>query len=75
MPYYSLVTDAKTALHTWTVVNMAAAKFKPFVFPVSGFALSNIAKICRRSRIYFTTDLSVSQYVLVSSTHVGLATR
>jgi hypothetical protein len=29
----------------WMVVNMTAAKFKPFIFPVSGFALSNIARI------------------------------
>jgi hypothetical protein len=32
-------------LDTWTVVHTAAAKFKPLVFPVSGFALSNVANI------------------------------
>jgi hypothetical protein len=45
MPYYSLVPHATTAVDTWTVVNMTAAKFKLFVFPVSGFALSNRANI------------------------------
>jgi hypothetical protein len=33
------------SLDTWTVVNMTATKFKPFVFPVSGFAMSNIANV------------------------------
>jgi hypothetical protein len=28
---------------TWTVVCLTAAKFKPLIFPVSGFALSNVA--------------------------------
>jgi hypothetical protein len=33
-------------LVTWTVVFLTAAKFKPLIFPVSGFALSNVADIC-----------------------------
>jgi hypothetical protein len=33
------------SLDTWTVVCLTAAKFKPLVFPVSGFALSNVANI------------------------------
>jgi hypothetical protein len=31
---------------TWTVVCLTAAKFKPLIFPASGFALSNGAIIC-----------------------------
>jgi hypothetical protein len=34
-----------SSLDIWTVVNMTPAKFKPFVFPMSGFALSNIGNI------------------------------
>jgi hypothetical protein len=33
------------SLVTWTAVWLTAAKFKPLVFPVSGFALSNVANI------------------------------
>jgi hypothetical protein len=33
-----------SSLATWRVVFLKAAKFKPFIFPVSGFALSNVAK-------------------------------
>jgi hypothetical protein len=32
-------------LDTWTFVHMTAAKFKPLIFPVLGFSLSNIANI------------------------------
>jgi hypothetical protein len=43
-----LVAFATTAvLDTSTVVCLTAAKFKPLVFPVSGFALSNVANIRR----------------------------
>jgi hypothetical protein len=35
-----------SSLNTWTVVSLTAAKFKPLIFPVSGFALSYIADIC-----------------------------
>jgi hypothetical protein len=35
-----------SSLITWTVVCLTAAKFKPLIFPVSGFALSNVANIC-----------------------------
>jgi hypothetical protein len=34
------------SLVTWTVVLLTAAKFKPLVFSVPGFAMSNIANIC-----------------------------
>jgi hypothetical protein len=46
--YALLLTNSSRhngSLDTWTVVNTTAAKFKPLVFPVSGFALSNIANI------------------------------
>jgi hypothetical protein len=33
------------SLDTWTVLHMSAAKFKPLIFSVWGFALSNIANI------------------------------
>jgi hypothetical protein len=36
--HYNNSLDARTAIH------MAAAKFKPLIFSVSGFALSNVAK-------------------------------
>jgi hypothetical protein len=32
-------------LDTWTVVHMTAAKFKPLIFSVTGFAVSNVANI------------------------------
>jgi hypothetical protein len=35
-----------SSLVTWTVVCLTAAKFKPLIFPVSRFALSNGANIC-----------------------------
>jgi hypothetical protein len=34
------------SLVIWTVVCLASAKFKPLIFPVSRFALSNVANIC-----------------------------
>jgi hypothetical protein len=34
------------SLDAWTVVRLAAAKFKPLMFSVSGFALPNMADIC-----------------------------
>jgi hypothetical protein len=33
------------SLDTWTVVQMTAAKFKPLIFSVSGFDLSNVVNI------------------------------
>jgi hypothetical protein len=33
------------SLLTWTVVRLTAPKFKPLIFPVSGFALSNVTNI------------------------------
>jgi hypothetical protein len=45
---YALVTSSlryHNSLHTWTVVHMNAAKFKPLIFSVSGFTLSNVANI------------------------------
>jgi hypothetical protein len=45
---YALVTRSVhyiDSLDTWTVVHMTAAKFKPFIFSVSGFALPNVANI------------------------------
>jgi hypothetical protein len=53
-------------------------KFKPLIFPVAGFSLriypfSTIVEICVEVEVTFR--LTVSQYVLVSSTLVGLATR
>jgi hypothetical protein len=35
----------KRQLDTWTVVGLSAAKFKPLIFPVSGFSLSNCTYI------------------------------
>jgi hypothetical protein len=43
---YALVTSSlrnNDGLVTWTVIHMTAAKFKPLIFSVSGFALSNVA--------------------------------
>jgi hypothetical protein len=43
---YALVTSNlhnNDSLVTWTVIHMTAAKFKPLIFYVSGFALSNVA--------------------------------
>jgi hypothetical protein len=34
-----------SSLVTWTVICLTAAKFKPLIFSVSGFALSNVANI------------------------------
>jgi hypothetical protein len=45
---YALVTSNlhyNDSLDTWTVIHMTAAKFKPLIFSVSGFALSNEANI------------------------------
>jgi hypothetical protein len=45
---YALVTSSLhyiDSLVTWTVIHMTAAKFKPLIFSVSGFALSNVANI------------------------------
>jgi uncharacterized membrane protein len=50
---------------------MTAAKFKPLIFSVSGFALSNVANICifmilddfRSGQIRVTLRLTVSQSV------------
>jgi hypothetical protein len=45
---YALVTSSlhyHDSLHTWTVVHMTTAKFKPLIFSVSGFALSSVANI------------------------------
>jgi hypothetical protein len=42
---YALLTSSlhyNDSLVTWTVVHMAAAKFKPLIFSVSGFALSTV---------------------------------
>jgi hypothetical protein len=44
---YALVTSSlnyNVSLVTWTVIHMTAAKFKPLIFSVLGFALSNVAK-------------------------------
>jgi hypothetical protein len=38
-------SNYRKSLDTWTVVQMTAAKIKPFIFRVCGFALSNIAHI------------------------------
>jgi hypothetical protein len=43
---YALVTSNlhnNDSLVTWTVIHMTAAKFKPLIYSVSGFALSNAA--------------------------------
>jgi hypothetical protein len=45
---YALVTSSlhyNDSLDTWTVIHMTADKFKPLIFSVSGFALSNVANI------------------------------
>jgi hypothetical protein len=45
---YALVTSSlhyNDNLDTLTVIYMTAAKFKPLIFSVSGFALSNVANI------------------------------
>jgi hypothetical protein len=35
-----------SSLVSWMVVCLTTAKFKPLIFTVSGFALSNVAKLC-----------------------------
>jgi hypothetical protein len=52
-----------SSLDTWTVVLMISTKFKPFIFSVWGFALSNIAY---KSKSHYYWRL-ISQYVKVSS--------
>jgi hypothetical protein len=45
---YAPVTSSlhyNDSLDTWTVICLTAAKFKPLIFSVSGFALSNVANI------------------------------
>jgi hypothetical protein len=46
---YALVSPSSLCYHgsldTWRVVHMTTAKFKPHIFSVSGFALSNVANI------------------------------
>jgi hypothetical protein len=45
---YALVTGSlhyNDSLITWTVVHMTAAKLKPLIFSISGFALSNVKNI------------------------------
>jgi hypothetical protein len=45
---YALITSSlhnNDSLVTWTVIHITAAKFKPLIFSVSGFALSNVANI------------------------------
>jgi hypothetical protein len=45
---YALVTSSlqnNDSLVTWTVIHMTASKFKPLIFSVSGFALSNVSNI------------------------------
>jgi hypothetical protein len=45
---YALVTSSlqnNDSLVTWTVIHMTAAKFKPLIFSVLGFALSSVANI------------------------------
>jgi hypothetical protein len=46
---YALLFTSISCYHgssdTWTLVHMTAAKFKPLIFSVSGFALSDIANI------------------------------
>jgi hypothetical protein len=48
------------SIFTWTFLGLTTTKFKPHVFPVSGFNLSNVANICKssqsQSRSYVTTD-------------------
>jgi hypothetical protein len=39
-----------SSLVTWTVVCLTAAKFKPRIFSVSGFALSNVANCSQLQR-------------------------
>jgi hypothetical protein len=49
------------------VVNMTAAKFKPLVFPVLGFALSNIANIFVLMILYdFCLLPALFSYVIVN---------
>jgi hypothetical protein len=43
---YALVTTSlhyNDSLDTWTVVHMTAVKFKPLIFSMSGFVMSNVA--------------------------------
>jgi hypothetical protein len=39
-------------LDAWKVLRLAAAKFKPLMFSVSGFALPNMADICISMILY-----------------------
>jgi hypothetical protein len=44
---YPIISSSyyNSSLVSWTVVWLTAGKFKPLIFPVSGFALSNVANI------------------------------
>jgi hypothetical protein len=45
---YAPVTSSlqyNDSLDTWTAIHMTAAKFKPLIFSVSSFALSNVANV------------------------------
>jgi hypothetical protein len=62
---YALVViispNYRSSLDTWTVVWMTAAKFKPFMFSVWGFALSNFA-----CNIQGEPD-SIRQYLIINN--------
>jgi hypothetical protein len=45
LPYFSS-SGYNGSLITLTVIRLISAKFKPFIFSVSGFVLSNIANMC-----------------------------
>jgi hypothetical protein len=60
------------SLDTWTVLRLAASKFKPLLFSVLVFALPYIADKSKSKSHY--ERQSVGQSVLVSSAHLGPAT-
>jgi hypothetical protein len=69
-----------SSLVIWTVVCLTAAKFKPLIFPLSGFALSNIANICIFMILYdFCLFPALFCYIIVYiwkfESHVQIANR
>jgi hypothetical protein len=76
---FALVTSNvhnNDSLDTWTVIHMTAAKFKPLIFSVSGFALSIVANsfifmILDDFYLLWRTWVSFTQYMKFSSYLTG----
>jgi hypothetical protein len=56
MPQLLVAFATMAVLDTWTVVHTTAAKFKPLVFPVSGFALSNVGIYLSQSYSHISVE-------------------